>query len=74
MTIEHKSTIEIDAPEGYLELDAEFEIWNEKAYLYNWNFNGNKQSRLTMQSLIGEDELQRIEELVYTEWMESENG
>ena len=73
MTIEHTSTIEIDAPEGHLEVEGRFHIYPEQgAVLYRWDCNGRKQDADVMISLIGADELQRIEELVYTEWMESE--
>ena len=73
MTIEHTSTIEIDAPEGYLEVEGQFDVYRDQgAVLYRWVFNGRNHDRAIMLSLIGEVELQRIEELVYTEWMESE--
>lgn len=72
MTIEHTSTIEIDAPEGYFMTWGRFDIIDDKAYLYRWEFNGIRQDRITMVNLVGISELQRIEELVYTEWMESE--
>lgn len=82
----HRSTLTLDASEGLIEADAIYSIdvvWGPRrkgvrsvwhvndCTLDEWTFDGRKQSRATACALVGEDEVERQEQLALEAWLET---
>ena len=76
--IAHEATLTLDAPEGYAECAATYQMAVtyrrgrvddlRRAELTDWIFNGRHQSRATAVALLGQSEVTRQEELTASQW------
>ena len=76
--IEHDAHLTLDAAEGYAECAATYQMTVEysrgrvvdliSATLTDWIFNGRHQTRATAVALLGDEEVERQEELTAAQW------
>ena len=78
--LDHPGTLCLDAPEGYNECPAVYQMQVEyyrgrpdnfvRATLMTWTFNGREQSRMTAVEMLGEDEVSHQEQLALDAYAE----
>lgn len=86
MTDYHSGSLTLDAPEGYSECEARYEIdasWSRRRnglrqvlhvsgiQLDEWTFDGRRQTRATAVALLGEAEVERQEDIALIAWRET---
>lgn len=82
----HRGTIEADVDGGVIDAEAIYRIdavWGPRnrgvrsiwhvndCTLDEWTFDGRKQTRATLCALLGEDEVERQEQLALEAWLET---